>query len=61
VYHHTQREAYVAKVLEVNRHKSVSQRQQIREYAKSFDWNNIVKDIYLKAVFENDSGNKTAG
>lgn len=54
-------EVYVAKVLEDNRLKSVSQRQQIREYAKSFDWSNIIKDIYLKAVFTNDSGNKITG
>ena len=51
--------SYVAEILNKNRHKSILHRQLIREYAKSFDWNKIIKDIYLKAIFENDPRDKT--
>lgn len=43
--------AFVSKVLEDNRKKSVSQRVQIREYAKEFDWQNIVSRVYIPSLF----------
>lgn len=42
--------AFVSKVLEDNRKKSVSQRAQIREYAKEFDWQNIVSRVYIPSL-----------
>lgn len=50
--------SYVANVLSENRRKALAQRQKIREYSKSFDWNKIVKDFYLKAVSKNDPRDK---
>lgn len=41
---------FIAKVLEENRKKSVTQREQIREYAKEFDWKNIISKIYIKSI-----------
>lgn len=36
--------------IDKNRRMSIAMREEIREYAKSFDWQNIVNNIYLKAV-----------
>lgn len=41
---------HVRNVIEENRKKSIGMRKQIREYAKTFGWENIVKDRYLPAI-----------
>lgn len=41
---------FISNVLEENRKKSVTQRDKIREYAKEFDWKNIITKNYLASV-----------
>jgi hypothetical protein len=42
--------SFVESVIQKNRLKSVSMRKEIREYAKTFDWKNIVEKEYLPKV-----------
>jgi len=49
---------YVAKIMSTNRGKSINLRNEIREYARTFGWEKIVKDHYLPSiekVMKNDS------
>jgi glycosyltransferase involved in cell wall biosynthesis len=41
---------YVSKVIDENRKKSWSYREEIRQYAKQFSWENIIKNYYLKNI-----------
>lgn len=41
---------YVEKVLKENAAKSLAMREQIKEYAESFSWENVVKGKYMPAV-----------
>jgi len=38
---------YIASVLNANRKKSIIRRTEIREYAKTFDWAEIISKTYL--------------
>lgn len=40
---------YVSKVLEDNRNRSVPIREQIKDYANNFSWDNVVRDLYIPA------------
>ena len=40
----------VRKVIKENSRKSISMRNEIREYSKQFSWTNIVKNMYIPAV-----------
>jgi glycosyltransferase involved in cell wall biosynthesis len=41
---------YVKQVIEENRKRSWECRSEIREYAKQFSWENIIKNFYLKNI-----------
>ena len=41
---------FIDKVLKENRKKSTTQREQIREYAREFDWKNIISNFYVKFI-----------
>ena len=43
---------YVAKVIADNRKYSVNNREEILEYAKMFEWTNVVKNYYVSAMEE---------
>ncbi len=43
---------YVAKVIADNRKYSVNNREEILEYAKMFEWTNVVKNYYVPAMEE---------
>lgn len=41
---------YIEKVIRENAAKSLKMRKQIKEYAETFSWKNVVKDKYLPAI-----------
>lgn len=41
---------YVEKIIRQNREKSLTMRDKIREYAKTFEWKSILKNYYLKNI-----------
>jgi len=41
---------YVSKVIDENRKKSWYHREEIRQYAKQFSWENIIENYYLKNI-----------
>jgi hypothetical protein len=41
---------YVQKVIEDNRKVSLSMRNEIRSYAKQFEWKNIIKQYYIPSI-----------
>jgi len=43
---------FVEKSIIENREYSVSHREEIREYAKQFDWMNIIQNYYIPSVKE---------
>ena len=41
---------YVSQILEKNREISVKMRKEIREYAMTFSWRNMVENVFMSAV-----------
>ncbi len=45
-----QNTSYVERVIKENAQKSLSMRKQIREYAETFSWGNVIENVYVPAV-----------
>ena len=50
---------YIAQVIKKNAETSIKMRAEIKEYSKKFLWKNVVRDVYLPAVKETITKNKS--